>query len=308
MGIGTDLAGSVRVPAAYCGIFAHKATSGVVPNTGLLPDVGENLEQYNCVGPMTRYAEDLSLMLNVLAGNGTNGLRLNEKVNLKRLKVYYADTEGSLYISRVTTEATRAVRQVTQYLKTAHGLEAKRLHLPELRFMTVTWLKFVAAKESKPLAEMFRPGGFNTFAELLRYLVGANRHTLAALALSNMTRLFSFCSKKSAQACVASVESARDRFEETLGDDGVLVLPAATKSAPFHNQDLVFFDSPGMTALFNLFKVPVTVCPVMRSADRLPLCVQVVAKRGNDRLCLAVAREIENHFGGWFDPSATSQR
>ncbi|KAH6934941.1 hypothetical protein HPB50_002307 [Hyalomma asiaticum] len=305
IGIGTDIAGSVRVPAAYCGIFAHKATSGVVPNTGLLPDVGENLEQYNCVGPMTRFAEDLPLMLNVLAGNSTNRLRLNEKVDLKLLKVYYMDTEGSLYISRVTPEAARAVKQVIQYLKVTHGLEPQRLHLPELRFMTVTWLKFIAAKETKPLAEMFRPGGFNTIVELLRYLVGAGRHTLAALALSNMALLFRFRSKKKARACVASVERARDLFEETLGDDGVFVLPAATKSAPFHNQDLVFFDSPGMTALFSLFKVPVTVCPVMRSADRLPLCVQVVAKRGNDRLCLAIAREIEAHFGGWFDPSAT---
>ncbi|XP_049267504.1 fatty-acid amide hydrolase 2-A-like [Rhipicephalus sanguineus] len=44
MGIGTDLAGSVLVPAAYCGIFAHKATS----------DGGENLEQYNCGRTMTR--------------------------------------------------------------------------------------------------------------------------------------------------------------------------------------------------------------------------------------------------------------
>nr|XP_037277892.1 fatty-acid amide hydrolase 2-A-like [Rhipicephalus microplus] len=308
MGIGTDLAGSVRVPAAYCGIFAHKATSGVVPNTGLLPDVGENLEQYNCVGPMCRFVEDVSLMLNVLAKYVANRLKLNKKVNIKHLKVHYMDTEGSLYISRVTTEATRAVRRVTEYLKTAHGIEPKRLHIPEVQFMTVTWLKFVAAKEPKPLAEMFRPGGFNTVNELIRFLVGANRHTLAAMALSNMTRLFSFCSEQNAQACVASVESARDRFEETLGDDGVLLLPAATKSAPFHNQDLMFFDSPGMTALFNLFKVPVTVCPVMRSADGLPLCVQVVAKRGNDRLCLAVAREIERRFGGWSEPYVTLPR
>ncbi|KAH7985263.1 hypothetical protein HPB49_026527 [Dermacentor silvarum] len=86
-------------------------TSGVVPNTGLLPDVGENLEQFNCVGPMARFADDLPLMLNVLAGSATHGLRLNEKVNLKTLKLYYMETEGSVYISRVTTEARRAVRR-----------------------------------------------------------------------------------------------------------------------------------------------------------------------------------------------------
>ncbi|KAL3221317.1 hypothetical protein MRX96_050261 [Rhipicephalus microplus] len=132
---------------------------------------------------------------------------------------------------------------------------------------------------AQPLAEMFRPGGFNTVIKLIRFLVGANRHTLTAITLSNMTRLFSFCSEQNAQACIASVESARDRFEKTLGDDGVLLLPAATKSAPFHNQDLMFFDSPGMTALFNLFRVPVTVCPVLRLVDGLPLCVQVVGRR-----------------------------
>ncbi|KAL3219649.1 hypothetical protein MRX96_050495 [Rhipicephalus microplus] len=218
MGIGTFLAGSIRAPAAYCGVFAHRATSGVVANTGLLPDVGENLEQYNFVGPMCRFTEDLPLMLNVLAKYAANRLKLNEKLH-----------EGSA--------------QVTEYLKTAHGIDPKRLHLPEVRFMTVTWLKFIAAKESKPLAEMFRPGNFSTVIELIRSLVRANRHTLAAMMLSNMMRLFSFYSKQNAQACVPSVESAHNRFEETLGDDSVLLLEAATKSAPFHNQDLMFFDS-----------------------------------------------------------------
>ncbi|KAH7970774.1 hypothetical protein HPB49_015444 [Dermacentor silvarum] len=270
IGLGTDIGGSVRSPAAYCGIFGHKPTAGVVPNTGLLPDVGENLGEFNCVGPMTRFAEDLPLMLNVLAGSATNGLRLNEKVNMKTLKLYYMDTEGSRYISRVTTEARLPV---TQHLNAVHGLEAQPLHLPELQFALFMWYKVCNAMQDKPLAEMFRPGGFNILVELLRYLVGAGRHTLAALTACTYMKFNRFSTKQEADAYIASLNSARDRLEETLGDDGVLILPAAVSAAPFQNQDLLL----------------------------------VVAKRGNDRLNLAVAREIEKHFGGWNDPSSKMQ-
>ncbi|XP_037557270.1 fatty-acid amide hydrolase 2-A [Dermacentor silvarum] len=307
IGLGTDIGGSVRSPAAYCGIFGHKPTAGVVPNTGLLPDVGENLGEFNCVGPMTRFAEDLPLMLNVLAGSATNGLRLNEKVNMKTLKLYYMDTEGSRYISRVTTEARLPVRRVTQHLNAVHGLEAQPLHLPELQFALFMWYKVCNAMQDKPLAEMFRPGGFNILVELLRYLVGAGRHTLAALTACTYMKFNRFSTKQEADAYIASLNSARDRLEETLGDDGVLILPAAVSAAPFQNQDLLLVGASNTTSLFNWFKVPSTVCPVMRSAQRLPLCVQVVAKRGNDRLNLAVAREIEKHFGGWNDPSSKMQ-
>ncbi|KAL3208489.1 hypothetical protein MRX96_039047 [Rhipicephalus microplus] len=290
-------------PAAYCGIFAHKPTAGVVPNTGLFPDAGDKLRQFNCVGPMTRFAEDLPLMLNVLAGSPTNVFRLSEKVNLNMLKLYYMDTEGSLYISRITSDVRKVVKKVTQYLKETHGLQPQPMQIPEMRFAVFTLFKVAAAKEPQPLSEMYRPGGFNTLVELFRLLVGAGRHTLAALVTCKMASLFRFRSEQEGEALVASLENARDRFEEKLGDNGVLVLPAATSAALFRNQDVLIFDSPDTVTLFNLFQAPATVCPVMRSVNNLPLCVQVVAKRGNDRLCLAVAREIEKHFGGWMDPS-----
>ncbi|XP_037277897.2 fatty-acid amide hydrolase 2-A [Rhipicephalus microplus] len=303
IGLGTDIGGSVRIPSAYCGIFGHKPTAGVVPNTGLLPDVGEKLEQYNCVGPMTRFAEDLPLLLKVLSGKSTDVFRLNEKVNFKTLKLYYMENEGSFYISRVIPDARKAVRRVVQYFKETHRIEERRLQLPEERFGMFLWFKFLGVKDPTPLAEMYRPGGFNTPLELLRYIVGAGRLTLAALAACVIAWFCSFRSKQKGEAYVKSVEDARDRLEETLGDDGILILPATPNVAPFQNQDLALMDSSSMTALFNLFKVPVTVCPVMRSANNLPLCVQVVAKRGNDRLCLAVAKEIENRFGGWIVPT-----
>lgn len=308
MGLGTDIAGSVRLPAAYCGIFSHKPTSGVVPNDGLLPDVGDAMRQFNCVGPMSRFSEDLPLLLKILAGRNATKLRLNEKVDVKNIKIYFTETEGSQYFSRVTPEARRAVRKVMQHMKQTHNMTAEELTLPEIHSAVVTWLKVRAAKDPKPLAQLFRPGGFNTFVEFLRLLVGAGRHTPAVLITSKVAEFFRFTSTSQAKSLVEKVETLRDHFEESLGEEGVLILPAATSVAGFQNQDLLMCDSLSMTALFSLFQVPVTVCPVGTSAarggGRLPLAVQIVAKRGNDRLCLALATEIEKKFGGWHDPGA----
>lgn len=310
IGVGTDIAGSVRIPAAYCGIFGHKATSGIVPSTGLIPNVGDAMRQYVCVGPMTRFSEDLPLLLNVLAAGEINALRLNKPVDLKSLKLFFMATEGCRYFSRTTYEAQQAVLKVTRHFKGTHGLQTQPLHLPELQYVAFTFKKLYSATDPEGLAQLFSPSSLNAFLELLRFLVGRGRHTLPVLFACATATWFPFASPKEASKFLADIELLRDRFEETLGDDGVLILPAATSGAPFQNQDLLFIDAPSMTALFSIFKVPATVCPVTlqkhKDGTRLPLAVQVVAKRGNDRLCLAVAREIERKFSGWLAPGATA--
>src|SRR5699024_7680990 len=57
-------AGSVRMPAAWCGVTGHKPTYGLVPRTGVFP-LGWSLDQ---VGPLAITAEDCALMLSVIAG------------------------------------------------------------------------------------------------------------------------------------------------------------------------------------------------------------------------------------------------
>ena len=63
-GLGTDTAGSVRLPAAYNGISGHKPTFGLVPKSGCVP-LGLS---YDHIGPMTRSARDCAAMLDVMAG------------------------------------------------------------------------------------------------------------------------------------------------------------------------------------------------------------------------------------------------
>src|SRR5690606_32760873 len=63
-GLGTDTGGSIRIPAAFCGITGHKPTYGLVGRGGVVP-LSLTLDH---AGPMARTVEDCALMLSVLAG------------------------------------------------------------------------------------------------------------------------------------------------------------------------------------------------------------------------------------------------
>jgi amidase len=70
LSFGSDIAGSIRIPAAFCGLYGHKPTFGLVPPRGHIPGPpGELMERdINVVGPLARDARDLDLALSVLAG------------------------------------------------------------------------------------------------------------------------------------------------------------------------------------------------------------------------------------------------
>src|ERR1700682_5117970 len=67
-GLGTDLAGSIRIPAHFCGIAGLKPGSGRVPAEGEFPESIGPYSLGSVVGPMARNVEDLRLLFNVLAG------------------------------------------------------------------------------------------------------------------------------------------------------------------------------------------------------------------------------------------------
>jgi amidase len=68
--LGTDIGGSVRIPAHCCGVFGLKTTYGIVPQRGYLDRVGGGVSDpdINVLGPLARSAEDLDLLLDVVAG------------------------------------------------------------------------------------------------------------------------------------------------------------------------------------------------------------------------------------------------
>lgn len=66
--LGSDLAGSIRTPSHFCGVFGHKSSFGVVPSSGHSPAGPGAASDISVMGPMARSAEDLKLAMSVLAG------------------------------------------------------------------------------------------------------------------------------------------------------------------------------------------------------------------------------------------------
>ena len=68
--LGSDKGGSIRFPAAWCGVFGHRPSFGMVPSSGHFPGSSHPNETLtlNAVGPLARSADDLELALNVIAG------------------------------------------------------------------------------------------------------------------------------------------------------------------------------------------------------------------------------------------------
>ncbi|GBO26813.1 Fatty-acid amide hydrolase 2, partial [Araneus ventricosus] len=81
IGIGTDLGGSIRIPALFSGIFGHKPSAGAVSSENQYPVVNDGVRQMISTGPMCRYAVDLLPMMKVLSGDKREMLRLDEPAN-----------------------------------------------------------------------------------------------------------------------------------------------------------------------------------------------------------------------------------
>ena len=134
LGLGSDSGGSVRMPAAFCGIAALKPTAGLIPVTGAYGLPGGLSDMRSQVGPMARYVSDLKLVLPVLAGpDGIDSAIVPVRVpkrspQLPGMKVaWYAD-DG---LEKPTKEVAAAVRAAARALSDA-GCVVTEERLPQL--------------------------------------------------------------------------------------------------------------------------------------------------------------------------------
>ncbi|XP_060105657.1 fatty-acid amide hydrolase 2 [Heteronotia binoei] len=309
IGIGSDIGGSIRMPAFFNGVFGHKPTTDVVPNDGQFPGAEGIRVNFLCTGPMCRYAEDLEPMLRIMAGPGVTKLKLDEKVSLEKVKFYYMEHDGgSLFVCPVAQEIIQTQRKVVENLEAKLGVKVQHVALSKMKYSLQIWSVMMSAdsKDGKKIhnfTDLLGDHGKPVWPlwELVKWTVGMSSHTLPAIALGISEKFVKYTPKANCKL-ESMGHSLRMEFINLLKDDGIFLYPSHPVLAPKHHAPLGMPFNFAYTAIFNILGLPVTQCPLGLSREGLPLGIQVVAGPHNDHLTLAVARYLEKEFGGWVSP------
>ncbi|KAF2901282.1 hypothetical protein ILUMI_04900 [Ignelater luminosus] len=306
-GIGSDFGGSIRMPAFFCGVFGHKPSKGIISNKGQYPYPASEIQQNMLgIGPLCRRAEDLLPIMKILVNKDVlPELKLDETVDIRNLRFCYQETDmGSILISPVNQEIRELFNKVNLYLEKTHKIKAHKIQIRRFRISTILWL--TNTKSNGPTLEQQLAnldGAINLPLELLKWCVGLSRHTLIALLTASLARLSPDPESATSVYMEQQRNVLRNKMSDLLGNDGVFLYPTHPTAAPYHNEPLIKPFDFGYSGIINVLGFPATHCPMGLNSDGLPIGLQVVANTKNDRLCFAVAREIEKAFGGWVPPA-----
>ncbi|XP_045394051.1 fatty-acid amide hydrolase 2 isoform X2 [Lemur catta] len=197
IGVGSDIGGSIRMPAFFNGIFGHKPSPGVVSNEGQFPVAGGAQEQSQCTGPMCRYAEDLTPMLRVMAGSGIKKLKLDANVHLKDIKFYWMEHDGgSFLMSKVDQDLILAQRKVVAHLETILGASVQHVKLKKMKYSLQLWITMMSAKghdgkEPVKFVDLLGDHGkpVNPLWELIKWCLGLSVYTIPSIGIFNVLGL-----------------------------------------------------------------------------------------------------------------------
>lgn len=307
-GIGSDIGGSIRMPAFFNGIFGHKPSRYVVCNDGQFPSAfSDEQKSMLSTGPMCRYAVDLKPMLKIMAvKEKLPVLRLDEPVDVKKLKVFYQENDlGGHLVSPVDKDLQEAFRKVINHFKNTLKVEINRVELHRTKNTTAMWLANMKSKDSPGFDQQIAGpnNSINAWWELAKWIFGRSHHSFIAIMTALTEKFGTQAGTEKYRYLLEERDKTIEDFRGMLNDDmSVFLYPTHPTVAPYHNEPIFRAFNFSYTSLVNLLQMPACNIPLGLGSEGLPLGLQVVANYDNDRLCLAVASELEKAFGGWRSP------
>jgi len=301
--LGSDIGGSIRVPAHYSGVMGHKPSYGIVPGHGQIPGMPGTLTQADLavVGPLARSADDLELALDVLAGPD----RWSEPAWRLDLPSARAAEPGELRMAAWFDDDTCPVDADTDTV---------------LRSLVDTLRAAGASVDTDARPAFTLDKAFAVYAELLFAALsgGVPRSRLDEYAADDADTPVGWIKRSSAarhRDWLSNNErrlQLRERWAEFFVEFDAILLPVHPRPAFAHDHSMPQFertvDIDGREhpyldlwrwiAPAGVGALPATVVPVGRSADGLPIGVQIVGPFLHDRTTIHVARLISALVGG----------
>lgn len=319
LSIGTDIGGSLRTPAHFCGVYAHKPTLGLAANRGMVPPTTPALPvdlDLAVVGPMARTARDLSLLLDVMAGPDPLTYGVAHQLTLPPARHQQLDDFRVLVLDQhplipTATAVSAGVERVAEALVEggAHVqrhspllpdlAEAATLYTTLLVSSSVTRFPVESREQLQIRTAELSPDDTSLDAARLRGMVVSHQDWLAANHDRELHR-----------------RGWRELFAEF---DAVLCPITPTPAFPHdHNPDLLqrqvdidgvdhpFLDQLVWAGLATMPGLPATAVPAGRSLEGLPVGVQIIGPIFEDRTPLRLAELLEQRVGGFQVPTARS--
>ena len=297
-GLGSDLAGSIRIPAHFCGIAGLKPTTGSVPGAGQFPPSIGPYSLGAAIGPMARRVEDLHLLFSSLCETklsrgllATDSL-LNMSAAMRGCRVaWYTDDD----VAPVTEETRGAVARAASALNDA-GLIAEQRRPPGLERGYELWLKLFSRASVVQLRNVYT-GREEEGGDFVRWRLATADDTPAPTLDEYI-----------------SAWMERDRLRLTLNqwmtEVPLLVAPVGATPALKHDTlkvtiggtTLSTFRAFSYSQAFNVFDLPSVSVPAGVSASGLPIGVQIVGRPFEEEAVLVAAAVVEEALGGWRAP------
>ena len=316
LSLGSDIAGSLRVPAFYCGIFAHKPTLALVPTRGHLPPPLPPLpleRDLIVIGPMARSAADLSLLLDVIAGpdpleaGKASHLSLPPARHpaLKDFRVLVIDSDP---LMPTDTVVRAAIDELANVLEKAGADVARKSPLCR----TLPRPPVFSCDCCCPSFRSDSPRSYTdataAAANLPATDISLQAERLRSIALSHRDWLL-------ADGAHARLRAQwRPHFRELrVVICPIMPTPAFAQdhsSTPekrrinIDGKDYPSADQLAWQGIANLTGLPATAIPLGRSPEGLPVGVQIIGPWLEDRTPLKLAELIEREFGGFVPPPA----
>jgi amidase len=313
--LGSDLSGSLRIPAHCCGVFAHKPSFGLVPTRGFAPpgvpvlSLNHDID-FAVVGPMARSADDLALALDVIAGpDDAEALAYKlalpppRHASLSGYRVLLLDRHPLLPTS---IEVGLALQRFASNLERAGcKLGSKSPLLPDLELSAGAFGHLLLAFFGADLSEAEYAG-----LEARAAGLPASDRSPAALELRGLV---------SSHRDWIGMDRVRlliaHQWRQLFRQWDVVLCPVLPTPALLHDhadmderhididgQNIPYKAQAAWMSVASIAGLPVTAMPIGFGAAGLPIGVQVIGPYLEDRSTLGFAALAEREFGGFVAP------